>query len=61
VKLDRIFNARNLGRIAGIEVYWTNNLFDHLRLIDEDRKVAVFHYASFLKCQRERYESRFGL
>lgn len=37
VKLDRIFNARNLGRIAGIEVYWTKNLSDHLRLIDEVR------------------------
>jgi hypothetical protein len=56
VKLGRIFNARNLGRIAGIEVYWTKNLCDHLRLIDEDRKVAIFHYTSFLECQRERYD-----
>lgn len=58
VKLERIFNARNLGRIAGIEIHWTENLSDHLRLIDEDKKVAVFHYASFLECQRERYEFR---
>jgi hypothetical protein len=50
VKLERIFNARNLGRIAGIDIEWTRNLADHLRLLDEDKKVAIFHHASFLEC-----------
>ncbi|KAG4431413.1 hypothetical protein IFR05_013105 [Cadophora sp. M221] len=51
VKLERIFNAGNLGRISGIEIEWTNNLADHLRLVDEDKKVAIFYHASFLECQ----------
>lgn len=54
VKLEKLFNARNLGRIAGIEIMWTKNLADHLRLIDEDKRVAIFHYASFLECQLKR-------
>jgi hypothetical protein len=55
VKLERLFNARNLGRIARIEIEWTSNLFDHLRLIDDERKVAIFHHAGFLNCQQNRY------
>jgi len=54
VKLEKIFNARNLGRIAGIEIEWTKNLADHLRLIDEDRKVAIFHHATYLECQLKK-------
>jgi hypothetical protein len=54
VKLERIFNARNLGRIAGIQIEWTKNLADHLRLIDEDKKVAIFHHASFLEYQLKK-------
>jgi len=54
VKLEKIFNARNLGRIAGIEIEWTENLADHLRLTDGDKKVAIFHHASFLECQLKR-------
>ncbi|KAF4947997.1 hypothetical protein FGADI_9992 [Fusarium gaditjirri] len=52
VKLDKIFNANNLGKIAGIEVIWTTNLADHLRLMKDDQAVAVFHHASFLKRQQ---------
>lgn len=49
VKLDRIFNARNIERIAGIKIRWTSNLADHLRMRDDDKTVDIFHYASFLK------------
>ncbi|KAF4964631.1 hypothetical protein FSARC_7473 [Fusarium sarcochroum] len=52
VKLEKIFNANNLGKIAGIEVIWTTNLADHLRLMKDDQAVAVFHHASFLKRQQ---------
>ena len=55
VKFEKTFNARNLGRLAGIRIVWTDNLADHLRIIDEgDKTVAIFHHASFLKCQ-QRY------
>ncbi len=49
VKLEKIFNARNLEQITGIEIRWTSNLADHLRMRDDDTAVGVFHYASFLK------------
>ena len=56
VRLEATFTARNLGRIAGIQVEWTDNLADHLRMTDEnDRKVAIFHHASFLKQRQDRY------
>ena len=58
IKLERKFNARSLGRIAGIKIEWTKSLADHLRLIDDENKVLIFHYASFLECQRRRYVPR---
>lgn len=58
VKLETIFNVRNLGRIAGIEIEWTNNLANHLSLVDEDQKVVIFHNASFLESQLQRYVLR---
>jgi hypothetical protein len=54
VSLERVFSARNLERIAGIQIEWTTNLADHLRLTDEEDKISVFHYASFLECQLQR-------
>lgn len=54
LKLQKIFTARQLYRIAGMEIVWTDNLIDHLRLTEDDTKVHIFHHASFLKYQRER-------
>ena len=51
VKLEKIFNAQNLVQIGGLEIIWTDNLADHLRLFDDDQKIALFHHASFLKYQ----------
>ncbi|KAI1346407.1 hypothetical protein F5Y01DRAFT_319774 [Xylaria sp. FL0043] len=51
IKLEKTFKARNFGRIAGLEIIWTDNLVDHLRLTDDDTKVHVFHHASFLQSQ----------
>jgi len=55
VKLERIFTAWNLSRIAGVEIVPTNNLVDHLRLTDDDTKVYIFNHASFLKMQNQSY------
>ena len=49
VKLDPLFSARNLERLAGLKISWTSNLADHLRLMDDDTKVALFHHASALR------------
>jgi len=57
VKLEPAFNALNLVGIAGLEIEWTANLGDHLRLKDNDKTVAIFHYASFLECQDNRFAS----
>jgi hypothetical protein len=52
VKFEKTFTARNIEHIAGIGIYWTDNLADHLRMLDaEDKTVAIFHHASFLKYQ----------
>lgn len=52
VKLPRtIFNAKNVAKIAGIEVCWTSNLADHLLMLDDESKVTLFHHASILKLQ----------
>jgi hypothetical protein len=49
LKLQPLFTGRNLVRMAGIEIAWTDNLTDHLLLIDGDQRVCIFHHASFLK------------
>jgi hypothetical protein len=53
VKLGSMFLACNLERIAGIKIVWTTNLADHLRMIDEDKRLFIFHHASFLLHQRQ--------
>lgn len=49
LKLEKLFNAQNLILIAGLEVIWTSNLADHLRLTDDDQKLSIFHHVTFLK------------
>ncbi|KAH8882189.1 hypothetical protein GQ53DRAFT_734312 [Thozetella sp. PMI_491] len=53
VKFEKIFNALGLVRISGIEIRWTDNLAEHLRLINDDTVVCVFHHVSFLRQQVE--------
>ncbi|KAF2183597.1 hypothetical protein K469DRAFT_784833 [Zopfia rhizophila CBS 207.26] len=56
VRLERIFTARNIERFAGIELRWTNNLANHLRLSDSEHdklELHVFHHVSFLVMQQQ--------
>ena len=53
VKLEKIFNVRNLEKIAGIKISWTNNLADHLSMKDDDTRVVLFTHATFLEHHRE--------
>jgi hypothetical protein len=49
IKFEKTFTAYNMERIAGIKIRWTDNLADHLRMVDEnDTTIAVFHHAFFL-------------
>lgn len=52
VKLDRLFTARNLERIAGLQIIWTDNISDHLRLMVDDTRIAIYHHVSFLEHHR---------
>ena len=55
VKLGKPFKVQNLNEIAGIGVVWTDNLANHLLLLeDEDLKVCLFHHVTYLKCQETR-------
>jgi hypothetical protein len=55
VKLQTLFNARNIQRLAGIKIEWTSDLGQHLRMIRDDEGVAIFHHASFLRLHKDRY------
>ncbi|PFH60328.1 hypothetical protein XA68_11139 [Ophiocordyceps unilateralis] len=57
VKLERVFTARNVVMIASLEIVWTDNLLDHLRLADDDRRVHIFHHASFLEMQKQSVDT----
>ncbi|KAI7782623.1 hypothetical protein LA080_013111 [Diaporthe eres] len=59
VKLEKNFTGPNLSRIAGLEIVWTDNLIDHLRMSDDDTRVHIFHHAAFLECQRRSQKSLF--
>ena len=50
VKLPRLFNALHLD--CRPKSTWIHNLADHLLLREDDTKVYIFHYASFLRCHK---------
>ncbi|OJD35266.1 uncharacterized protein BKCO1_1800016 [Diplodia corticola] len=49
VQLEKVFNARNLQRFTGMEIEWTDNLADHLRMCEFDKKIRIFHHVTFLE------------
>jgi hypothetical protein len=53
VKFESIFKARNFKNVAGINIIWTSNLVDHLRILEDETdgstSVAIFHHTSFLQ------------
>ena len=56
VKLEKVFNAMNIERIADVDIRWTPNLVDHLRFIEDGKKpiLNIFYHAAFLKLQRNK-------
>ena len=51
IKFEEDFTAFNIWRFTGLEIQWTNNLVDHLRLIENDTKLCIFHHIAFLRSQ----------
>lgn len=56
LRFEPTFTAANLESIAGIRIVPTDNLADHLRLMDGDCAVAIFCNVSFL-----RRNTRYGV
>ena len=52
VKLPQSFTAAQLELTAGIEVRWTSNMADHLRLSEDDTRLSIFHHASILELHK---------
>ncbi|KAI1085333.1 hypothetical protein F5B20DRAFT_521903 [Whalleya microplaca] len=52
VRLSKSFNAWAINVIGGLRIRFTDNLADHLLLVDDDTKVLIFHHVSFLECQQ---------
>ncbi|TGJ87792.1 hypothetical protein E0Z10_g908 [Xylaria hypoxylon] len=51
VRLPKSFDIWSISTIGGLKVEFTDNLGDHLLLVDDDTTVLLFHHASFLECQ----------
>ena len=54
VKLESLFRASNLYRIAHMNIRWTSNLRDHLQMEGDDSEVAIFTGISFLLNSRNK-------
>lgn len=54
IRLEQIFTAKSLVQIAGLRIFWTVNLSDHLLLDKEQRILHIFHHATYLECQRRK-------
>lgn len=50
-RLPLSFDAWGLSAVAGITLRFTDNLADHLLLVEDDTMLFVFHHATFLKQQ----------
>jgi hypothetical protein len=51
LKFDKEFNAYSLKQYTGVDIVWTDNLADHLRLMNDDTKLCIFPHVSFLRSQ----------
>jgi hypothetical protein len=63
VKFEKVFNAKNIERIADVTIQWTPNLVDHLRFSEDGKKAVlnIFHHARLLEFHQERYVNAFHL
>jgi hypothetical protein len=56
IRLPKSFDAWAIANVSGIAIAFTDNLADHLLLVEDDTKLLVFHHASFLEYHR-RYKT----
>lgn len=59
VRLCKDFDAWAVEAVGAISIKFTDNLADHLLLVEDDTAVLIFHHASFLECHGGgRYDYR---
>lgn len=51
-RLGKDFTAWDLNCIGGVDIRWTTDLANHLRFVDEDQAVFIFHCVSFLQVHK---------
>ena len=55
IKFPRSFSVWHLNFLAGFNIVWTNNLSDHLLVLDDEAEVTVciFHQVKFLELHQD--------
>lgn len=61
VKLEKSFQLRNLERLGGIEVLWTQNLLDHLRVHEPSNEENPFRVSVFYDGRLLEYHQDSGI
>ncbi|KAJ4369236.1 hypothetical protein N0V83_006321 [Neocucurbitaria cava] len=51
IKFGEDFTAFNIQQFAGLQIQWTNNLANHLRVMDNDTTLCLFYHVTFLRHQ----------
>ncbi|KAL1874464.1 hypothetical protein Daus18300_003482 [Diaporthe australafricana] len=51
LRLPKAFDAWSLCKVGGIKIRFTDNLADHLLLLEDDTVVLVFHHVTYLEQQ----------
>jgi hypothetical protein len=60
IKLEKMFDAFNIDRLAVVKIFWTDSLADYLQMMSNDTMVAVFHHTYFLSRHRIWYIKLFA-
>ncbi|KAH7027959.1 uncharacterized protein B0I36DRAFT_246390 [Microdochium trichocladiopsis] len=50
-RFPKTFDAWSLDSISGLSIEFTDNIADHLLLVDDDTTVLIFHHVTFLEYQ----------
>lgn len=58
LRLPKAFDVWSICKIGGITIRFTDNLADHLLLVEDDAVVLIFHHVTYLEQQGQEYVPR---
>ncbi|KAJ0118031.1 hypothetical protein J7T55_014484 [Diaporthe amygdali] len=61
LRLPKAFDAWSLCKVGGIKIRFTDNLADHLLLVEDDAIVLIFHHVTYLEQQGQNSQLPPGL